>query len=60
MNLREDASYIVKKSIEYVLPDEAVRKALENKVFDDGEWTKCHLVIHLRLVSYKTWTSSSF
>ena len=37
MNLREDASYIVKKSIEYVLPDEAVRKALENKVFDDGD-----------------------
>ena len=32
-SIREDADYIIKKSIDAVLPDEAVKRALENKNF---------------------------
>ena len=34
--MRRDAEIIVKKAIEKVLPDEAVRQALEGKVFGNG------------------------
>lgn len=34
--IREDADYIIKKSIDAVLPDEAVKRALENKDFGNG------------------------
>lgn len=41
-SLRQDADYIMQKSIEAVLPDEAVRKALENKQFNpDGKIYLC-------------------
>ena len=36
MTLREDAEVIIKKAIQKVLPDEAVRQALEHKSFDKG------------------------
>lgn len=36
MKLRDDIDQIVKESIKKVLPDEAVRQALEKKVFDVG------------------------
>ncbi len=36
-NLRKDADLIIKKSIEAVLPDAAVTKALEGKSFGDGK-----------------------
>ena len=35
-SIREDADYIIKKSIDAVLPDEAVKRALENKNFGNG------------------------
>ncbi|MEG0379777.1 MAG: DUF4147 domain-containing protein, partial [Eubacterium sp.] len=35
-SIREDADYIIKKSIEAVLPDEAVKRALKNKDFGSG------------------------
>ncbi|WP_195267853.1 DUF4147 domain-containing protein [Eubacterium sp. 1001713B170207_170306_E7] len=35
-SIREDADYIIKKSISAVLPDEAVKRALENKDFGNG------------------------
>lgn len=37
MTLREDANYIISESIKNVLPDEAVKKALSNKVFGQGK-----------------------
>lgn len=37
MGLREDADYIIKSSIQAVLPDEAVRKALEGRTFGTGK-----------------------
>ncbi|MDD7641180.1 MAG: glycerate kinase [bacterium] len=37
MNLRRDAEFIIRESIQKVLPDEAVRQALSNKKFDTGE-----------------------
>ena len=36
MTLREDADFIIKEAIRHVLPDEAVRKALEGKAFGQG------------------------
>ena len=36
MNLRQDAEYIIRESIQKVLPDEAVRQALNDKRFDTG------------------------
>jgi len=41
MNLREDANIIIDYALKQVLPDEAVKRALENKKFKDG---KLHLV----------------
>ena len=38
MTLREDADFIIKEAIRHVLPDEAVRKALEGKAFGQGRW----------------------
>ena len=35
-SIREDADYIIKKSIDADLPDEAVKRALENKYFGNG------------------------
>lgn len=35
-SIRENADYIIKKSIDAVLPDEAVKRALENKDFGNG------------------------
>ena len=38
-------------------------KCLELDSAGDGqdcEWTKCHLIIHFKLVCYQMWTSSSF
>ena len=35
-SIREDADYIIKKSIDAILPDEAVKRALENKNFGNG------------------------
>jgi hydroxypyruvate reductase len=37
MSLREDADKIIKESIQKVLPDEAVRQALQDKKFDGGK-----------------------
>lgn len=37
MTLREDADFIIKEAIRHVLPDEAVRKALEGKAFGQGK-----------------------
>lgn len=37
MTLREDANYIIKASIEAVLPDEAVTRALQSKPFNKGK-----------------------
>ncbi|MEI3139191.1 MAG: DUF4147 domain-containing protein [Lachnospiraceae bacterium] len=37
MTLREDAVFIIKEAIRHVLPDEAVRKALEGKAFGQGK-----------------------
>ncbi len=37
MTLREDADQIIRKSIQAVLPDEAVRKALEGRKFGSGK-----------------------
>ncbi|MDO4521730.1 MAG: DUF4147 domain-containing protein [Eubacteriales bacterium] len=37
MNLRHDAEIIIQASIQAVLPDEAVSRALENKKFDSGK-----------------------
>ena len=37
MTLREDAEQIIRKSIRAVLPDEAVRKALEGRKFGQGK-----------------------
>ena len=37
MTLREDANFIILESIKNVLPDEAVKKALSNKEFDQGK-----------------------
>lgn len=37
MNLREDADEIIRESIQKVLPDEAVARALRGKQFDQGE-----------------------
>ena len=37
MSLRKDAETIVKKAIQSVLPDEAVKQALEGKSFDAGK-----------------------
>ena len=37
MRLREDADQIIKLSIQAVLPDEAVAKALQGKDFGDGK-----------------------
>ena len=36
MNLRQDAEFIIRESIQKVLPDEAVRQALTDKKFDTG------------------------
>ena len=36
MSLRNDADYIIKKSIQKVLPDEAVAQALRKKEFNTG------------------------
>ena len=37
MNLRQDADFIIRESIQKVLPDEAVRQALNDKRFDTGD-----------------------
>jgi hydroxypyruvate reductase len=37
MSLREDADKIIKESIQKVLPDEAVRRALQDKKFERGK-----------------------
>jgi len=37
MTLRQDADFIIKESIHRVLPDEAVKKALEGKKFNSGK-----------------------
>lgn len=36
MNLRQDADLIIRESIQKVLPDEAVRQALNDKQFGTG------------------------
>lgn len=36
MNLREHADYIIERTIQSVLPDEAVKRVLENKKFSKG------------------------
>ena len=37
MSLREDANLIIQESLKQVLPDEAVKKALSGKKFNDGK-----------------------
>ena len=37
MTLRKDADYIINKAIKEALPDEAVKKALANKTFNEGK-----------------------
>ena len=37
MSLRQDAEYIIHESIQKVLPDEAVRQALNDKKFNIGD-----------------------
>ena len=37
MSLRKDADYIIKESIEKVLPDVAVKRALSGKTFEGGK-----------------------
>ena len=36
MKLREDCDYIVRQALAQVQPDQAVRRALENRSFDTG------------------------
>ena len=37
MTLREEADIIIKEALKKVMPDEAVKSALENKKFDTGK-----------------------
>lgn len=55
-SIREDAEYIIKKSIGAVLPDEAVKRALKNKDFGSG---RVRLVAVGKAAWQMAWTADS-
>lgn len=56
LSIREDAEHIIKKSIEAVLPDEAVKRALKNKDFGSG---RVRLVAVGKAAWQMAWTADS-